>query len=43
MVRVVGVGIHTGMAWVGSIAGAKVEAADFTALGDNVNIAAWLQ
>jgi adenylate cyclase len=38
----VGVGIHTGMAWVGSIAGAKGEAADFTALGDNVNIAARL-
>jgi adenylate cyclase len=38
----VGVGIHTGMAWVGSIAGAKGEASDFTALGDNVNIAARL-
>lgn len=38
----VGVGIHTGRAWVGSIAGASGEAADFTALGDNVNIAARL-
>jgi adenylate cyclase len=38
----VGVGIHTGIAWVGSIAGAKGEASDFTALGDNVNIAARL-
>ncbi len=38
----VGVGIHTGIAWVGSIAGAKGDAADFTALGDNVNIAARL-
>jgi adenylate cyclase len=38
----VGVGIHTGMAWVGSIAGASGAAADFTALGDSVNIAARL-
>lgn len=38
----VGVGIHTGVAWVGSIAGAKGEASDFTALGDNVNVAARL-
>lgn len=38
----VGVGIHTGSAWVGSIAGASGSAADFTALGDNVNIAARL-
>lgn len=38
----VGVGIHTGDAWVGSIAGASGEATDFTALGDNVNIAARL-
>lgn len=38
----VGVGIHTGLAWVGSIAGAKGAASDFTALGDNVNIAARL-
>jgi adenylate cyclase len=38
----VGVGIHTGEAWVGSIAGASGTAADFTALGDNVNVAARL-
>lgn len=38
----VGVGIHTGTAWVGSIVGARGAAADFTALGDNVNIAARL-
>ncbi len=38
----VGVGVHTGKAWVGSIVGASGEAADFTALGDNVNIAARL-
>ena len=34
--------IDTAMAWVGSISGASGEAADFTALGDNVNIAARL-
>jgi adenylate cyclase len=38
----IGVGIHTGVAWVGSIAGASGAASDFTALGDNVNIAARL-
>ena len=38
----VGVGVHTGIAWVGSIAGASETSADFTALGDNVNIAARL-
>ena len=38
----IGVGIHTGKAWVGSIAGASGVGADFTALGDNVNIAARL-
>jgi adenylate cyclase len=38
----VGVGVHTGTAWVGSIAGASGSAADFTALGDNVNVAARL-
>jgi adenylate cyclase len=38
----VGVGVHTGVAWVGSIAGARGAAADWTALGDNVNIAARL-
>ena len=38
----VGVGVHTGIAWVGSIAGASGAISDFTALGDNVNIAARL-
>jgi adenylate cyclase len=38
----IGVGIHTGTAWVGSIVGASGIASDFTALGDNVNIAARL-
>ncbi len=38
----VGVGVHTGPAWVGSIVGASGADADFTALGDNVNIAARL-
>jgi len=38
----IGVGIHTGSAWVGSIVGASGAGADFTALGDNVNIAARL-
>jgi adenylate cyclase len=38
----VGVGIHTGAAWVGSIAGASGVNSDFTALGDSVNIAARL-
>ena len=38
----VGVGVHTGIAWVGSIVGASGAGADFTALGDNVNIAARL-
>lgn len=38
----VGVGVHTGKAWVGSIAGASGETSDFTALGDNVNVAARL-
>ncbi|MGD8405978.1 MAG: adenylate/guanylate cyclase domain-containing protein [Lysobacterales bacterium] len=38
----VGVGVHTGKAWVGSIVGASGAGADFTALGDNVNVAARL-
>jgi adenylate cyclase len=38
----IGVGVHTGTAWVGSIVGASGAGADFTALGDNVNIAARL-
>lgn len=38
----VGVGVHSGLAWVGSIHGANKESLDFTALGDNVNVAARL-
>jgi adenylate cyclase len=38
----VGVGIHTGAAWVGSIAGASDAPADFTALGDAMNVTARL-
>jgi len=38
----IGVGVHTGIAWVGSIVGASGAGADFTALGDNVNVAARL-
>lgn len=38
----VGVGVHTGVAWVGSIARVSGSAADFTALGDNVNVTARL-
>jgi adenylate cyclase len=38
----IGVGVHTGIAWVGSVFGAGSDTADFTALGDNVNITARL-
>jgi adenylate cyclase len=38
----IGVGVHSGQAWVGSIVGASGAGADFTALGDNVNITARL-
>ena len=37
-----GIGIHTGVAWVGAVGGADGAATDFTALGDNVNITARL-
>lgn len=37
----VGVGIHTGLAFVG-VVGGEASTADFTALGDNVNVAARL-
>ena len=35
-------GIHTGIAYVGTVRGIEGTAADITALGDNVNIAARL-
>lgn len=38
----VGVGVHTGLAFVGVVQGAEEGIRDFTALGDNVNIAARL-
>ncbi len=38
----VGVGVHTGKAFVGVVGGAEGAPKDFTALGDNVNIAARL-
>jgi len=38
----VGVGIHTGLAFVGVVGGTDGSPTDFTALGDNVNIAARL-
>jgi len=38
----VGVGIHTGLAFVGVVGGSEDHPTDFTALGDNVNIAARL-
>ncbi len=38
----VGVGIHTGLAFVGVVGGTDGNPTDFTALGDNVNITARL-
>lgn len=38
----VGVGIHTGVAFVGIVGGAEDDPKDFTALGDNVNVTARL-
>jgi adenylate cyclase len=38
----VGVGVHTGSAFVGVVGGSEGNPTDFTALGDNVNIAARL-
>ena len=38
----VGVGIHTGIAFVGVVGGSEDQPTDFTALGDNVNITARL-
>ncbi len=38
----VGVGVHTGIAFVGTVKGAEHTVSDITALGDNVNITARL-
>ena len=38
----VGIGVHTGIAFVGVVKGGEEGLSDFTALGDNVNIAARL-
>jgi adenylate cyclase len=38
----VGVGVHTGLAFVGVVGGSEDRPTDFTALGDNVNITARL-
>jgi len=38
----IGVGVHTGLAFVGVVQGAEEGISDFTALGDNVNITARL-
>ena len=38
----VGIGVHTGLAFVGVVGGEDDSPTDFTALGDNVNIAAHL-
>ena len=38
----IGVGVHTGIAFVGVVQGAEEGISDFTALGDNVNITARL-
>jgi adenylate cyclase len=38
----VGVGVHTGLAFVGVVGGSEDQPTDFTALGDNVNITARL-
>lgn len=38
----IGVGVHTGIAFVGTVKGAENSISDVTALGDNVNVAARL-
>jgi adenylate cyclase len=38
----IGIGVHTGVAFVGTVSGAEGTVADVTALGDNVNVTARL-
>jgi len=38
----IGIGVHTGVAYVGTVQGAEGAVNDFTALGDNVNVTARL-
>lgn len=38
----IGIGVHTGLAYVGTVGGAEDTVSDITALGDNVNVTARL-
>lgn len=38
----IGIGVHTGVAYVGTVAGVEETVSDITALGDNVNVTARL-